>query len=227
MPRNTAGTLRSSLVAGIAAATAFAWAPPGDARVTRIVIDTAGAVTGQIAATTGYEELTGRAWGELDPRDPKNQLITDIKLARSETRTATVEYIASFRIRKPRRHQPSSSGLMLARRAESGRRRGTDRRPARRGRHAAPERLAGRQRRARTRACRANVDCLPTLRRTVRGPGVHQSLREDSGPRQASPGRSSPASSTAAATNAAPLNVMGNPIPYFPVESGRRTPATR
>ena len=102
MPRSKVRALGASLVTGIAVATALAWAPPGEARVTRIVIDTKGPVTGTYTAPAPatYEELTGRAWGELDPRDPQNALITDIKLAPRNAH-GKVEYIASFRIRKP------------------------------------------------------------------------------------------------------------------------------
>src|SRR5215813_2975491 len=77
------------------AAVALAWAQPADARVTRIVIDTTTPIAGQ-----PYEQITGRAFGELDPRDPQNRLITDIKLA-PRNKAGKVEYIASFRIRKP------------------------------------------------------------------------------------------------------------------------------
>ena len=77
-------------------AAAFAtWGPSADARVTRIVIDTTTAIPGQ-----PYEELTGRAWGELDPGNPQNALITDIEKA-PKNANGKVEYIASFRIRKP------------------------------------------------------------------------------------------------------------------------------
>src|SRR5262245_58524456 len=63
-------------LAATAGAALFALAPQADARVTRIVIDSTTPIAGQ-----PYEQLTGRAFGELDPRDPQNRLITDIKLA--------------------------------------------------------------------------------------------------------------------------------------------------
>ncbi len=110
MPHTTAKTLPASLLAGIAVATALVWAPPGAARVTRIVIDTQGPVTGQTPPPAGYEELTGRAFGELDPHDSQNELITDIKRAPRNAR-GKVEYIASFRIRKPT-DMSVASGLM-------------------------------------------------------------------------------------------------------------------
>src|SRR5436853_4174526 len=86
---------RKSALAGVAAAVALAWAPQSDARVTRIVVDTTTAISGQ-----PYDELTGRAFGELDPRHHNNRNITDIELAPRNAR-GKVEYIASFRIRKP------------------------------------------------------------------------------------------------------------------------------
>ncbi|HUF82172.1 MAG TPA: hypothetical protein VMN03_13635, partial [Burkholderiales bacterium] len=95
MSRSLFTKLRGPVLAGIAAATALAWVPPSEARVTRIVVDAIEPVAGQ-----PYELLTGRAFGELDPADPKNALITDIELA-PRNGNDKVEYIASFRIRKP------------------------------------------------------------------------------------------------------------------------------
>jgi len=94
---------RKPALAGVAAAVALAWAPQSDARVTRIVVDTTTAISGQ-----PYDELTGRAFGELDPRHHNNRNITDIELAPRNAR-GKVEYIASFRIRKP---TGTSSGVM-------------------------------------------------------------------------------------------------------------------
>jgi hypothetical protein len=78
-------------------------APPANARVTRIVIDgPPTAVTGQ----PGYEQLTGRAFGQLDPNDSHNTIITDIGLVQG-----TPTYIASFVIRKPK-DMSLASGVM-------------------------------------------------------------------------------------------------------------------
>ncbi len=97
---------RKSAWAGVAAAAALlACVTPAQARVTRIVVDTTAAIAGQ-----PYEQLTGRAWGELDPTDPKNALITDIALAPKNAH-GKVEYIASFVIRKPT-DMSKASGLM-------------------------------------------------------------------------------------------------------------------
>jgi hypothetical protein len=61
-------------------------------------------------AGQSYEELTGRAFGELNPRDRHNTELTDIGLAPKNAR-GNVEYIASFRIRRPT-DMSTASGLM-------------------------------------------------------------------------------------------------------------------
>ena len=73
------------------------------ARVTRIVIDTqvSPAFEGASFGNAGpYETLAGRAFGELDPNDPHNAIIQDIKLAPRNAR-GMVEYTASFQLVKP------------------------------------------------------------------------------------------------------------------------------
>src|SRR3954470_6405829 len=64
------------------------------ARITRIVIDEA--LPGPAA---GYEQLAGRAFGELDPKLPVNALIQDIELATEAD--GKVRYVASFVLYKP------------------------------------------------------------------------------------------------------------------------------
>ncbi len=98
---------RRSALVGVAAAVSLAWTPPSDARVTRIIID---AGPTPLAADATYQTLTGRAFGELDPLDPHNDLITDIALAPRNAR-GKVEYIASFFIVKPV-DMSQASGLM-------------------------------------------------------------------------------------------------------------------
>src|SRR4026209_202928 len=94
----------------LAAALAIAWPAPGGARVTKSIIDRAQALAGQSAAETPYETITGRAFGELDPMDEHNTLITDINLA-PRNANGKVEYTASFFIVKPV-DMSKSSGLM-------------------------------------------------------------------------------------------------------------------
>ena len=81
----------------LALAVALAFAPASDARVTRIIID-AGPTA--LAGDANYETLTGRAFGELDPLDEHNALITDIALAPRVNGKA--QYVASFFIVKPK-----------------------------------------------------------------------------------------------------------------------------
>jgi len=92
---------RSILLAGSAFVVA---APAGaEAHVARIVIDktVSPAFNGAAFGSAGqYEVLTGRAYGELDPKDPHNTIITDIQLAPRNAR-GMVEYMATFQIVKP------------------------------------------------------------------------------------------------------------------------------
>lgn len=99
--------LRKLLLGGACAlATLGAVATTGtdaQARVTRIVIDkkVSPAFDGATFADAGqYETLAGRAFGELDPNDPHNAIIQDIKLAPVNAR-GMVEYTASFQLVKP------------------------------------------------------------------------------------------------------------------------------
>jgi hypothetical protein len=82
---------------------ALTFAAPVDARVKKIVIDrrVSPAFDGQSYGAVGqYETLAGRAFGELDPNDPHNTVITDIRLAPVNA-DGKVEYIATFFIVKP------------------------------------------------------------------------------------------------------------------------------
>ena len=74
MSSNLPKVFRKPVVIGLAAAIAvLAWVPPTEARVTKIIIDRTATLTGQ---DIPYETLTGRAFGELDPLDSHNTLIT-------------------------------------------------------------------------------------------------------------------------------------------------------
>ncbi len=95
------------LIGGLAAAVSLAWAPPSDARVTKIIIDRpATPLTQAPTEPIAYETITGRAFGELDPGDRHNDEITDLRNANGK-----VEYWASFFIVKPV-DMSKSSGLM-------------------------------------------------------------------------------------------------------------------
>src|SRR5947208_14945744 len=97
MPRGAA-PLATAIAAGLILS-----APSAEARVTRIVID--GPPTA-VNNQPGYEQLTGRAFGTLDPNDSHNAIITDIGLVQG-----TPTYIATFVIRKPK-DMSLASGVM-------------------------------------------------------------------------------------------------------------------
>ena len=85
---------------------------PAQARVTRIVIDeTIPLVTpaGSAPPRIAYEQVAGRAFGELDPKLPGNAIIQDIELAKDAD--GKVRYVASFVIYKPL-DMTKASGLM-------------------------------------------------------------------------------------------------------------------
>lgn len=76
---------------------------PAFAEVKRIVIDrkVSPAFDGRTFGAAGqYETLAGRAFGEIDPNDPHNRIITDIQLA-PRNRNGRVEYVSSFFLVKP------------------------------------------------------------------------------------------------------------------------------
>lgn len=87
------------------AATALAAvvATRANARITRITIDhrESPAYQGQSFGEAGaYERLSGHAFGELDPRDPLNAIITDLQFAPRNAR-GMVEYNATFLLVRP------------------------------------------------------------------------------------------------------------------------------
>jgi hypothetical protein len=85
--------LRPAL-AGLAAFL-FAGAP-AHARITRIIVDKTTALAGQAIP---YQTLSGRAFGELDPADLHNSIITDINLGKDPD--GKVRYVTSFLLVKP------------------------------------------------------------------------------------------------------------------------------
>ncbi|MEQ1719309.1 MAG: alpha/beta hydrolase domain-containing protein [Hyphomicrobium sp.] len=109
---------RSAL--GLVCATLAVAAPgsisPAEARITRIVIDDVVSPAFCRAETCGrygdigaYEQIAGRAFGELDPTDPLNRLIQDIELVKEAD--GKVRYTTTFVISRP--IDPSkSSGLL-------------------------------------------------------------------------------------------------------------------
>lgn len=87
-------------------------ASAAQARVTRIVIDAAEPMPALPEAgpdAIAYEQLAGRAFGELDPALPGNARITDIELAKDGD--GKVRYVASFVLYRPV-DAKRASGLM-------------------------------------------------------------------------------------------------------------------
>ena len=73
------------------------------ARLTRIVVEKreSPAFNGQAFGKAGqYETLSGRFYGELDPKDPHNAIITDLQFAPRNAR-GMVEYSATFALSRP------------------------------------------------------------------------------------------------------------------------------
>ena len=85
-----------------------------DAHITRVVVDhrESPAYQGRSFGEIGpYEWISGHAYGELDPKDPLNSIITDLQFAPRNAR-GMVEYVATFTLAKP--VDPSkASGLLL------------------------------------------------------------------------------------------------------------------
>ncbi len=84
----------------------LAWS--AQARVTRIVIDEVQPMPA-LEGSAPYEQIAGRAFGELDPKLPLNAIIQDIELAKDADGKA--RYVASFVIYKPT-DAKATSGLM-------------------------------------------------------------------------------------------------------------------
>ena len=98
--RTLMGTV--SLLA-LAAAGVLIAAPAADARITKIEIASKQSPTFGGYAFVGvgpYEKIVGKAFGELDPNDPKNAVIVDIALA-PKNANGKVEYGFDFYILKP------------------------------------------------------------------------------------------------------------------------------
>src|SRR5262245_49374785 len=98
---------RLSIALAVAAVVALT-APVAEAHITKIVIDPArsespafeGRVFGPDGSVGPYEKLRGKAFGEVDPADPRNAVITDLKLAPRNAR-GKVEYSMDIFILKP------------------------------------------------------------------------------------------------------------------------------
>lgn len=95
--------------AGLLAAAVLAAAPPAQARVVRIVVDDVQPLPSAPGQTVAYEQLSGRAFGELDPMHPLNAIIQDVGLGKDAD--GKLRYTASFVLTRPVNLQ-QASGLM-------------------------------------------------------------------------------------------------------------------
>ncbi len=87
-----------------------------EAHVTKIVIEQkqSPAYEGKSFGEAGqYEILSGKAYGELDPKDPHNTIITDLQFAPRNAR-GMVEYMATFTLVKPIDLSRASGVLLYA-----------------------------------------------------------------------------------------------------------------
>ena len=96
-------TLRLFLLACVVASPAFILAAPTWAAVTKLSVEKTSPIPG------GYELLEGHFSGALDPGDPHNAIIYDIKLA-PKNAAGRVEYTATFAIARP---TGSTSGVLV------------------------------------------------------------------------------------------------------------------
>jgi len=204
---------RSTTLVIAAVLASLAWAPGAHARVTRIVIDSSADMPGQ-----PYEELRGRAFGDLNYYRRQNSLITDLPRA-PRNRHGRVEYVASFVIRKPK-DLASTSGLMW---------------------HDVPNRggnvnLSGDLIAARDmqllsgwQGDNAGPTAVPPTASCLPAPCIDPTVTTHwvkvpvlAGVTGRIVGRIINRSGLAGQ----PLNVMGNPIPYFPADPGNNSGAT-
>ena len=117
MSERTFEYIRKSLTTALAVAMGIlVCAAPLQARITKIVIDEKispafckGATCASFGDAGQYEQISGRAFGELDPRDPLNKLIQDVELGKDAD--GKVRYVTTFVLTKPV-DMTKTSGLM-------------------------------------------------------------------------------------------------------------------
>jgi Alpha/beta hydrolase domain len=104
MDKHTSGRgLARTVAAWALAVGAVATAPAVEARIVKLEIQGKESPTssGQSFGQAGqYERIFGKAYGELSPNDPHNEIITDLKLAPRNAR-GMVEYNMTFSLVKP------------------------------------------------------------------------------------------------------------------------------
>ena len=94
--------MRNGLLASAVALAFIGCIPGADARITRIDLGPAASLFGDTSfgSVGQYEQIDGTAYGEIDPRDPLNEVIQDIELAPRNAR-GKVEYTTNLSILKP------------------------------------------------------------------------------------------------------------------------------
>ena len=200
--------LRPAAIGALLAGSLMLGVSPSDARVTRIVIDNP-PVNFQPPAPSvdgvQYQTVFGRAFGELDANDEHNTLITDIGIA-PRNGNGNVPYIATFTITMPV-DLSQASGVVW------------HDVPNRGGKVALTSDLKGvhdieldsgwQGDNAGATAVPANADSLLPIT-SVSNDWVKTPVLTGT------TGRILGRIVNRSGLNAAPLNVMGNPIPYFP-----------
>src|SRR5512140_1106918 len=102
MDRRPRPAMRILLAAGVGCAM-FCLSAVAEARITRIEITQTESPTfggASFGAVGPYEKLIGRAFGEVDPRDPQNAVIADLGLAPRNAR-GMVEYDTGIILLRP------------------------------------------------------------------------------------------------------------------------------
>jgi hypothetical protein len=95
--------VKLGIVSAFAAAALMLASVPAQARLTRIQITTQESPTFGGFSWPGvgqYEKIAGKAFGEINPSDPKNAVIVDLQLA-PRNANGNVEYAFDFYILKP------------------------------------------------------------------------------------------------------------------------------
>jgi hypothetical protein len=93
---------RHEMIRALALITALCAAPSVDARLTRLDVQQREVVAGgeSFGAAGGYERLSGTAYFEVDPKDPRNAVVFDLDKAPRNAR-GQVEFSADMVILKP------------------------------------------------------------------------------------------------------------------------------
>lgn len=116
MRTKTVKVFRSSAWLGVAVAAALVCAQPAQARVTKIILGSPSplAYNPAVPGAPAIDQISGQAFGELDPTDTHNSIITDITNAPTVLNAhgvPVVQYVATFVLTKPH-DMTQASGFM-------------------------------------------------------------------------------------------------------------------